>query len=127
MIKRFTTTLACFVVLCIQIAYAQYTHPTTGQQSTSIGACPVTLCSGTFTDNGGSGGNYAANINGTIRTFCAENPGEQLRATFTSFSMNDTYFLCFGPNSCCDYLQILDGPTIQSPVIYNDCTSSPVP
>ncbi|MBK7427632.1 MAG: HYR domain-containing protein [Saprospiraceae bacterium] len=125
MTKRITPFLICIAIFFYQLVNAQYTHPTTGQQSTFIGACPVNLCSGTYTDNGGSGGNYAANINGIIRTFCAENPDEQLRVAFTSFSMNDTYFLCFGPGSCCDYLQIFDGPTIQSPMIYNNCTSSP--
>ncbi len=125
MITRFISSLTCLVVFCSQIAYTQYTHPTTGLQSTIIGACPVSLCTGNYTDNGGTGGNYLAGVNGTVRTFCAENPGEQLRATFTGFSMNDTYFLCFGPNNCCDYLQIFDGPTIQSTMIYNNCTASP--
>ncbi len=125
MTKRITPILICIAIFFYQLVNAQYTHPSSGQQSTFIGACPVNLCSGTYTDNGGAGGNYAANINGIIRTFCAENPDEQLRMVFTSFSMNDTYFLCFGPGSCCDYLQIFDGPTIQSPMIYNNCTSSP--
>lgn len=101
-----------------------YTHPTLGVQNTYSGACLVTTCSGTYTDNG-AGGNYAANINSIYRTFCPNTAGMCLRATFTSFSMNDTYFLCFGPNSCCDYLQILNGPAQNSPALYNNCTSSP--
>jgi Secretion system C-terminal sorting domain/CUB domain len=102
-----------------------YTMPTVGLQNTYTGTCPVATCSGTFYDNGGVGGNYAANVNAIERTFTASTPGTCLRATFTSFSMNDTYFLCFGPNSCCDYLQIFNGPSAQSPVLYNNCTTSP--
>jgi hypothetical protein len=102
-----------------------YTHPTTGVQNTYSGACLVTTCSGTYYDNGGSGSNYAANVNNIYRTFCPNTAGMCLRATFTSFSMNDTYFLCFGPNSCCDYLSILNGPAQNSPSLYSNCTSSP--
>lgn len=102
-----------------------YNHPTTGVQSTYNGACLVSTCSGTYYDNGGAGGNYAANVNNIYRTFCPNTAGRCLRATFTSFSMNDTYFLCFGPNSCCDYLQVLNGPAQNSPALYNNCTASP--
>lgn len=102
-----------------------YTHPTTGLGSTYVGACMVNTCSGTYYDNGGAGANYGANINNIYRTFCPSTPGMCVRATFTSFSMNDTYFLCFGPSSCCDYLSILNGPTQNSPSLYSNCTSSP--
>lgn len=102
-----------------------YTHPTVGVQNTYNGACLVTTCSGNYYDNGGNGGNYAANVNNIYRTFCPNAPGMCMRATFNSFSMNDTYFLCFGPNNCCDYLQILNGPAQNSPTLYNNCTTSP--
>lgn len=102
-----------------------YTHPTIGVQNTYCGACLATTCSGTFYDNGGAGGNYAANVNAIYRTFCPNTANRCLRATFTSFSMNDTWFLCFGPNSCCDYLQVLNGPAQNSPALYSNCTSSP--
>lgn len=112
--------------ICSFALYAQtYTHPTTGINSTYAGACMVNTCSGTYYDNGGAGGNYAANINAIYRTFCPSTPGMCVRATFTSFSMNDTYFLCFGPSSCCDYLSILNGPAQNSTALYNNCTSSP--
>jgi hypothetical protein len=114
------------LIACALSASAQtYTHPTVGVQSTYNGACLVSTCSGTYYDNGGNGGNYSANINNIYRTFCPNTAGQCLRATFTSFSMNDTYFLCFGPGSCCDYLQILNGPAQNSPALYNHCTSSP--
>jgi hypothetical protein len=102
-----------------------YKHPTSGLNSTYAGACMVNTCSGTYTDNGGTTANYAANINAIYRTFCPNAAGKCVRATFTSFSMNDTYFLCFGPNSCCDYLQILNGPYHNSTALYSNCTSSP--
>lgn len=115
-------SLFCFVV---KTRAQTYTMPTTGLQSTFTGACPVATCSGTFYDNGGAASNYSANVNNISRTFTASTPGTCLRATFTSFSMNDTYFLCFGPNSCCDYLTIHNGPDYSSPVLYNNCTTSP--
>ena len=102
-----------------------YTHPTVGLQSTAAGACMEDTCGGVYVDNGGTAGNYSANIPGTYRTFCPTSPGTCLQATFTSFSMNDTYFLCNGPNSCCDYLDILDGPTETAPALRSGCTSSP--
>lgn len=102
-----------------------YLQPSVGVQSTYTGACLVSTCSGTSYDSGGAAGNYAANVNAIFRTFCPNTAGMCLQATFTSFSMNDTYFLCFGPNSCCDYLGILNGPAQNSPALYNNCTTSP--
>ena len=108
------------------LLFAQtYTHPTTGLASTYVGSCMVNTCSGTYYDNGGAGANYAGNINNIYRTFCPSTPGMCVRATFTSFSMNDTYFLCSGPNSCCDYLSILNGPTQNSAALYSNCVASP--
>lgn len=118
--------LLLLFVCCSFGLFAQtYTHPTTGINSTYAGACMVNTCSGTYYDNGGAGGNYAANINAIYRTFCPSTAGMCVRATFTSFSMNDTYFLCGGPSSCCDYLSILNGPAQNSPALYNNCTASP--
>jgi hypothetical protein len=117
----------CLIALASPfLAGAQtYNHATTGQQNTYLGNCLVTTCSGTSYDNGGAGGNYAANVNAIYRTFCPNTANTCVRATFTSFSMNDTYFLCFGPNSCCDYLQVLNGPAQNSTALYNNCTTSP--
>lgn len=102
-----------------------YLHPTVGVNSTYAGACLVNTCSGTYYDNGGSGSNYSNNINAVYRTFCPNTAGNCVRATFSSFSMNDTYFLCGGPNSCCDYMTIYNGAVPNTPVLYNNCTTSP--
>ncbi len=102
-----------------------YYHPIVGQQNTYTGACMVTTCSGTYYDNGGAGGNYAANVNNIFRTFCPNLAGRCVRATFTQFSMNDTFWLCGGPSSCCDYLSILNGPVQNSPALWSNCTTSP--
>lgn len=115
----------CCAAWLIRVDAQVYTHPTVGVQSTYNGACLVSTCSGTYYDNGGAAGNYALNVNNIYRTFCPSTPGQCVRATFTSFSMNDVFFLCFGPNSCCDYLQILNGPAQNSPVLYSNCTTSP--
>jgi len=119
--------LLLFSFICCSFSFVAqtYTHPTAGINSTYAGACMVNTCTGTYYDNGGAGGNYAANINAIYRTFCPSTAGMCVRATFTSFSMNDTYFLCGGPSSCCDYLSILNGPAQNSPALYNNCTSSP--
>lgn len=119
------TTIVIASICAFGLSAQTYTHPTVGINSTYAGACMVNTCSGTYYDNGGAGGNYAANINAIYRTFCPSTPGMCVRATFTSFSMNDTYFLCFGPSSCCDYLSILNGPAQNSAALYNNCTSSP--
>jgi hypothetical protein len=121
--KRFAFLI--LILTTLGLSAQTYTHPTVGVASTYNGACLVSTCSGTYYDNGGAGGNYAASVNNIYRTFCPNAAGMCLRATFTSFSMNDTYFLCFGPSSCCDYLSILNGPAQNSPALYSNCTSSP--
>lgn len=63
------------------------------------------VCSGTFTDDGGSAANY---FNSQFRTqvFQSRN-GERLRFTFQQFSLE----------SCCDYLEVYDGSSISAPLI----------
>lgn len=87
----------------------------------------VTTCSGTSYDSGGAAGNYAPNVNNVFRTFCPNTAGMCMRATFTSFSMNDQDPFCFGLGAglCCDFLQILNGPVQNSPILYNGCATSP--
>lgn len=124
--RHIVRLLAACGILVVGSAQAQtYLQPTVGVQNTYTGACMVTTCSGTYYDSGGAAGNYAPNTNNIFRTFCPNAPGMCVRATFTQFVMNDTYILCFGPNSCCDYLQILNGPVQNSPAIYSNCLASP--
>lgn len=90
---------------------ATYTAPTTGMLGTYVGSNMVNTCSGTFTDDGGTGGNYSNNVNGIYRTFCPDQPGTALRMQFWSFYTDNT--TSFGiPN---DYLEILNGATQNSP------------
>lgn len=67
-------------------------------------------CSGTFTDDGGAGGNYSNGINNRTITFCTANPGELLRFNFTSFSTENNF----------DVLEVFQGPlaTGQPAAIY---------
>jgi hypothetical protein len=124
-LPKFLLVLGLSAGLFHQVQAQTYTHPTVGTGGTYAGACMVTTCSGTYYDNGGAGGNYSANVNSIYRTFCPTTAGMCVRATFTSFSMNDTYFLCSGPGSCCDYLTIRNGPYQNAPALYNGCTASP--
>jgi hypothetical protein len=89
---------------------ATYTQPLLGLQNTYVGTNMVSTCGGTFTDDGGVGGNYSNNINEVYRTFCPSSAGKCLRATFWSF---DTEGLFAG--FLTDYLVVRNGPTQLSP------------
>lgn len=78
-----------------------YNHPTTGLQNSYLGACMVSTCCANYFDNGGSGGNYANNINYIYRTFCPSQPGNCIRVSFSSFNTESGF----------DFLKILNGPT----------------
>ncbi|MBK6989418.1 MAG: T9SS type A sorting domain-containing protein [Bacteroidetes bacterium] len=89
---------------------ATYTHPTIGLQNTYVGTNMVSTCGGTYTDNGGLGGQYSNNINSVYRTFCPDQAGNCLRATFGSFDLQGLS----GP-FLTEYMMILNGPTQGSP------------
>ena len=84
---------------------ATYTHPVSGMQNAYVGANMVTTCGGTFTDNGGTGSNYSNGINNIYRTFCPDQAGKCLRATFWNLDVESLF----------DRLTILNGPTQNSP------------
>lgn len=95
---------------------AQYQQSTAGVQSTYSGGCPVSDCSGTFTDDGGAGGNYSTNIGypatgGVYRVFCPDAPGKCLRITFSSFDV-EGYNYTWGYG---DYFTVGNGPAQNSP------------
>lgn len=62
-------------------------------------------CGGTFYDDGGSTASYSANQSKTM-TFFSDN-GNRLNFNFQSFATE----------SCCDYLDIYDGPSTLSPYL----------
>ncbi|HNQ12634.1 MAG TPA: T9SS type A sorting domain-containing protein [Bacteroidia bacterium] len=82
-----------------------YLHPTVGLQNTYVGTPMVNTCGGTYSDNGGSSGNYDLNINSVYRTFCPDQAGMCMRVQFQNFSLEPGY----------DGLTILNGPTQWSP------------
>jgi len=76
-----------FFILTLQLNSQTFLHPTSGIANTYVGACMVNACSGTYYDNGGSGGNYSNNINSIYRVFCPTSPSNCVRLTFTSFDV----------------------------------------
>jgi hypothetical protein len=79
----------------------------------NMGNCSDVACSGSFFDNGGSGGSYTNNANLT-HTICGT-PGNCVRVAFSAFQLESGF----------DNLFIYDGPTIGSPLIgtYTGSTS----
>ncbi|PHR48779.1 MAG: hypothetical protein COA32_04725 [Fluviicola sp.] len=84
-----------------------YTHSTSGLASTFSGGCTVNTCSGVYYDNGGAGGNYSNNINNIYHTYCPDSPGTCLRATFTSYNIENGW----------DFLDIINGSTQGDPLL----------
>lgn len=72
----------------------------------STGASTYTLCSGTIYDDGGAAGNYSNSVNSTTTLYPAA-AGNMIRLTFNSFLLE----------TCCDYLQIYDGPSTAATLI----------
>lgn len=66
----------------------------------------ITTCSGTFTDSGGSGGNYSPSENYTI-TFYSGNACTPVSVNFTQFDIENGW----------DELKVYDGPNTSSPAI----------
>ena len=101
-----------------------YLHPTTGMANEYIGSCVTMTCAGTYYDDGGAGGNYANNINWIYRTFCPNISGMCMRATFSQFVVE-----CANPpcNLCYDILRAENGPTQNSPTIWQLCSTGALP
>src|SRR5687767_11226179 len=105
-----------FLITFAFTASAQtYTHPTTGMAGEFIGSCMTSTCTGTYYDNGGSGGNYSAGTNNIYRTFCPNAAGMCMRVCFNSINM--AVGNCIPGNVPCDALWIAAGPTQNSPVM----------
>ena len=65
----------------------------------------ISTCSGTFVDEGGSGGDYVRNADQTI-TFCPSTPGDIIRITFTSFAVRENNGQS---RTCQDVLDVYQG------------------
>tara|TARA_Y100000385_G_C13098824_1_gene643094 strand:+ start:591 stop:2126 length:1536 start_codon:yes stop_codon:yes gene_type:complete len=98
-----TFALLIIGIVSIQYSHSQYTHPTTFIQNEYVGACLVSTCAATYTDNGG-GGNYSNSINNIYRVFCPNAAGNCMRVTFNSFNTESGY----------DWLNVKNGPTQNS-------------
>ena len=114
---------------CVVLAPPTCSDGIQNQGETGIdcgGPCPVctnipitagdqTTCIGTFTDSGGSAGDYVSSEDYTI-TFTPNSPCSYLQFVFSSFATESVSF---------DWLKIYDGPNISSPLIgtYGGTTS----
>ncbi|HQO88127.1 MAG TPA: PKD domain-containing protein, partial [Bacteroidia bacterium] len=78
----------------------------------------IYTCSGTFTDTGGAGGDYAASESYEV-TYCPDIPGYNIVLDFTSFVTEENY----------DELAVYDGLTSAAPNIggYHGSTTSGLP
>lgn len=74
-----------------------------------------TTCSGNFYDSGGPGNNYGNSQNITT-TFCADNPGDCVAVSFSSFDLENNF----------DFLSIYDGPNA-SGILLGQYTSTNSP
>lgn len=100
-------------------ACATYLHPTSGIANELVGSCETALCSGTYYDDGGSGGNYSNSMyNGFYRVFCPNTAGQCLTATFTSFNIS-TDIEIIGFSVYQDHLQVNNGSTQNSPNLFD--------
>ncbi len=64
------------------------------------------VCGSTYSDSGGAGNNYSNNAS-EVRIFCPDNPGENVKVSFTSFNTQAQY----------DKLYVYNGPDLHYPLI----------
>ena len=74
-------------------------------QSYNMSNVPVTACTGTFLDSGGTG-NYGNSQNFT-KTFCPSTPGSIIRFVFTQFNLENN----------ADFLYVYDGNSTAAPLL----------
>ena len=78
----------------------------------------TSACGQSFTDSGGAGGNHQNNEL-LEWIFCPDNPGQAIRATFSSFSLETS-----GTTSCWDDLTIYNGNSTSAPSLGAFCGTS---
>lgn len=119
--------LNILIFICLtNLMFGQtYLHPTTGIQGEYVGECLVNTCSGTYLDPGANN-SYPNGVNLIYRVFCPNQANQCVQVTFNSFGM-EGMINPNGPNplDCYyDYLTIGNGPTQNSPIIYQSPPSS---
>ncbi|KAF5028861.1 hypothetical protein DSECCO2_654630 [anaerobic digester metagenome] len=102
-------------ILTVLNATPTFLHPTTGIQSTYVGACMTATCNATYYDNGGAAAGYSNNINNIFRTFCPNTPYKAIRATVTRLDVENT------GTTCNDVLFVQNGPGQGSPYLWYGC------
>jgi hypothetical protein len=86
-----------------------YLHPTTGLQNTYCGGCMIPTRGGKYYDDAGAGVGYSTYINSVYRTFCPEDAGKCLKATFSEMDVDPA----------ADELIVISGPTQNSEVLWH--------
>ncbi len=77
-------------------------------------------CGGTFTDTGGTGGDYAANETETT-TICPDVPGDLVSVTFTYVDIETSTGGGSNGTGCWDFLEVYDGNSTGSTLIGSFC------
>ncbi len=90
------------------VGTADYTHPTASIQNEFVGSCLVATCTGTYADDGDTGGNYSNGVNSIYRVFCPDAALNCVTITFNSFDVEASGTCAF------DYLTVGNGPTQNS-------------
>jgi len=107
------STKQLFLAIIICLIFFQ-TNTTFGQIYPITNGATTTVCTGTFTDSGGTVADYAANET-IVHTFCPDQPGDCLWFDFSSFNTEfDNTPIFGGP---VDYLNVYDGNSTAATLI----------
>lgn len=101
------------------MAQATVTMPLTG--NTNVNNCIVN-----FYDDGGVGGNYSNNVNGTV-TFTPATAGTQISTTFSAFSLEnnaDFLYIYNGNSTTAPLLGVYTGTTLPPTITANNATGA---
>ncbi|MBK9733066.1 MAG: T9SS type A sorting domain-containing protein [Chitinophagaceae bacterium] len=115
-----TAAISCTSCPSLPGSPANYTQPIVGLGGSYLGGPMVATCGGTYTDNGGTAGNYANGVTLQVyKTFCPASINTCLRANFFSVDLKNG-----------DKLEIMNGPTMEStafstgsPLVNTNCST----